>query len=280
MWCNTPPWEVFHVIFAGGQGEAPFAMFIQDDGNLVIRDRNNNPVWSSIEDKRRQDNVAANDIGDRLVSPIGESCLWSNKCLVSNNKRYRACQQADGNLVVYDFNTPRPTPIWANNMFSDPGSRLCIDHPNSEIKSYSGHPNFEPYWDTRNTYNLWFDKAYLVMQDDGNLVFSDGRRQFWSSKDNDNPVVLWRSENYTDDYRKVYGEADLLHNDFTWTLQEGGISAIQIPEGKKVIAYTLDDFKGEVKEFTQSVPKLRDIGYKGKNEGWNNRIRSLKVRKT
>ncbi len=105
------------------------------------------------------------------------STLNKNRYLVSNNKKYVAVMQADGNFAVYNSDSQ----LWsANTNISGSGDRKLKVQPDGNIVIYDSNGN--ALW------NMWSQSGtnhriayYLVMQDDGNLVaYDDYNSPIWN----------------------------------------------------------------------------------------------------
>jgi hypothetical protein len=141
---------------SGTSGHPGADLVIQDDGTLVIYDRNA-VIWNTgIVGPRRPVPDPGPSKGDRL-GPNQQ--LLSGEQLVSANRQFRMQLQSDGNFVVYDGNDA----IWATGT----GNRevtQCIMQTDGNLVIYNGT---DVVW-AAGTDN--HPGAYLVLQDDGNAV--------------------------------------------------------------------------------------------------------------
>ncbi|MFQ6554114.1 hypothetical protein AAD018_017360, partial [Aestuariibius insulae] len=137
--------------------------------------------------------TAARDGGAPLAySAVGNSLLNSelttNQYLASDNGRYRALLQSDGNFVVYDTSLSDgwdpEAAIWASDTVTgQPGGTVRMQ-PDGNLVVQNGEG--APVWDSA-TYSqtATVDRSFrLLMQDDGNLVvYDDATSQaLWSSQ--------------------------------------------------------------------------------------------------
>ena len=114
--------------------------------------------------------AAAAGVTDRIMPTV---CI-SNQCLTSQNGLYEACQQDDGNFVIYSKLSGKRAAIWAIDKFEQ-NSKLCMQDDGNLVSYTSGRA----YWAT-NTAGK--GSSHLVMQDDGNLVIYDANNQpTWAS---------------------------------------------------------------------------------------------------
>jgi hypothetical protein len=142
---------------------------MQNDRNLVFFDRTNAITWHT------NTAVRALDIIDN------DKSLDQHSFIVSNNHRYFARMQDDGNFVVYtspDFQSKHA--IWASNTggIGNAPFRLVVQNDgNTCIYDRNGTAT----WST-NTWNQGQAPYHLTMQDDRNLVLYDrNNKAVWAS---------------------------------------------------------------------------------------------------
>jgi hypothetical protein len=115
--------------------------------------------------------------GDRLSSGASSSDLVQDQKLVSNNGKFEAVMQSDGNFVIYQYTTSRQ-PIWATgtNGRGVPPYRLAVQaDSNLVVYGASG-----PTW--ASGIRGGTAPFTLIMQDDGNLVvYDNSQRAVWAS---------------------------------------------------------------------------------------------------
>lgn len=132
--------------------------------------------------------------GTGAASPFSSPGLAQNQMLVSNNRKYNAVMQADGNFVIY----AQGTPIWATqtNGRGIPPYRLAMQ-PDGNLVLYGSSkedvniPGFGVCKRGNPCISIWAkpqgggtaNAPYsLEMQDDGNLVIYDRtHRPVWAS---------------------------------------------------------------------------------------------------
>jgi hypothetical protein len=88
-----------------------FTLILQNDGNLVIYDPSNQPLWASNTwgHPEAAEAIMQND-GNFVVYDVAARALWSTN--TSGNPGAWVIMQSDGNLVLYDSNGQ---PLWASN---------------------------------------------------------------------------------------------------------------------------------------------------------------------
>ena len=155
-------------LWATGSNATDTSRFIvQDDGNLVVYKNSGASHWAS--------NTTAR-IPDR--SYVGSDALSANKWLTagqyirSNDWRYTAVMQSDGNFVVY---AAGGRPIWASNTGGNTGAKLVVQGDNNIVIYRS---DGRAIWST-STSNSGLNT--LIMQNDGNLVGHADSIPKWAS---------------------------------------------------------------------------------------------------
>ncbi|XP_068604075.1 B-type lectin plumieribetin-like [Brachionichthys hirsutus] len=96
--------------------------------------------------------------------------------LVSNNGRWKAIFQDDGNFVIYDDGKA----TWASDTNGSDGFRLCLQG-DCNLVLYS--QNGGVVW-TTDTYTSETNMCHLQLTDDGKLELSREANQLWSSAKN------------------------------------------------------------------------------------------------
>jgi hypothetical protein len=89
---------------------AQFSLVLQEDGNLVLYDQANQPVWATETDGQGVSRATMQQDGNLvLYSPEGAP-VWASDTY-GNSGAYLVVQD-DRNLVIY---TAEDTPLWATN---------------------------------------------------------------------------------------------------------------------------------------------------------------------
>jgi len=102
-----------------------------------------------------------------------DTCI-KNECITSNNGKYRACQQGDGNFVLYDDKGA----YWANNRVGQQNSRMCMQGDGNLV----GYNDKGAYWASNTNFGPQRKPYRTIMQDDGNLVIYDkNNKPVWAS---------------------------------------------------------------------------------------------------
>jgi hypothetical protein len=84
-----------------------FRLTMQDDGNLVLYNKDNAPLWSSKTDKSDVHRCIMQPDGNLVLYHVDKSPAWASN--TNGNPGSYVVMQDDGNLVIY-----KPlTPIWA-----------------------------------------------------------------------------------------------------------------------------------------------------------------------
>lgn len=117
---------------------------------------------------------------DAMSMLSSEDPCISDTCLFSVNGAYTACQQNDGNFVIY--NRLKNEGIWKNDKLVA-GSRLCMQG-DGNVVAYDTATG-EAYWGSGIPADVAASPQapyHLKMQDDGNLVVYDKNgRAIWDS---------------------------------------------------------------------------------------------------
>jgi len=161
-----------------GQGAVPNKLVMQDDGNLVILDSAGNLLWQSFTGE-----LAPMTLQQPDTLWNGEYILKEQK-LVSNNGKFTALLQDDGNFVLYkDATEVASNALWATQTFYDTNPRKLIMENDGNLALYSQAPGLRTLLWQSNTHDLGAPPYKLVMQDDGNLVISDWTNTFmWETR--------------------------------------------------------------------------------------------------
>jgi hypothetical protein len=103
----------------------------------------------------------------------GGEQLLQNEFIKSPNGIYTLIMQGDGNLVLYKYGT---TALWHTNTWGKPWITKCIMQTDGHLVLYDDSWNY--YWYSG---TAGYNGAYLVMQDDGNLVIYQNGIARWAS---------------------------------------------------------------------------------------------------
>jgi hypothetical protein len=147
---------------------------LQDSGNLVVYD-NGVPLWDS--------NTALPPDPDHLLSE--STCAFNGSCqgfsvgggLTSSNGRVSLILQSDGNLLLRRNDAFNAPVLWSTNLGWIPVCDYAIMQWDGNFVLLDGHEGDE-CWSTRTSGH---PGAYIVLQDDGNLVVYDGGVALWAS---------------------------------------------------------------------------------------------------
>ncbi len=145
---------------------------LQSDGNLVIYSKTNQPLWatSAIDNPN---NLSYVD------TTMPDSYLLPGQSLYTANRTYRLVLQTDGNLVLYDQNGK---PLWNTGTEGIPPGFLALQG-DGNLVLYSQYGT--PLWDT---YTIGYSNDNLVIQQDGNLVlYSQYGTPLWDTQTNGMP---------------------------------------------------------------------------------------------
>lgn len=146
---------------------------IQDDGNFVLYMSNSRPIWSSMENKANRGEE--NNRGFSTNSVKTGYVFIKNHKIHSLNGEYHLVFQEDGNLVVY---TRNKTAIWDSKTTGSGVRAEFQSDGNLVIYNRRG----QPVYSTKTTYR---GGDVLKMQDDGNLViYNREDSPIWASRDN------------------------------------------------------------------------------------------------
>jgi hypothetical protein len=154
---QTVVWNTDTATAGGGS-----RLFMQNDGNLVLYNARNRPMWSSVYGLASPPSIAA---------PISVGAGFS---LLSDDGNYRAIFQSDGNLVVYNG---VGAPTWGAGTFGYPGSSLRL-FADGNVLIYSADNTV--LWQTSTAQSGGTNR--LIMQSDGNLVlYTSTGKPVWNS---------------------------------------------------------------------------------------------------
>ena len=105
--------------------------------------------------------------------------LYAGDALISSNGLFRLIYQADGNLVIYDWND---RPIWHSNTWGQPAGRATYQTDGNFVV-YTPPPANKPIWASNNySSESYRNKSRLVLDDNGNLRTTDNyQSQTWAS---------------------------------------------------------------------------------------------------
>ncbi|XP_034003715.1 lectin-like [Trematomus bernacchii] len=102
----------------------------------------------------------------------GNDELRKGDSLVSNNGRFKAVFQEDGNFVVYGW-----TPVWASDTYGSDAFRLIMQNDCNLVIYNNGG---KALWDTRSN-GAKTDVCRLQLTDDGKLVVSKAAEVVWTA---------------------------------------------------------------------------------------------------
>ncbi|MFN0318085.1 MAG: hypothetical protein ACKVQA_23915 [Burkholderiales bacterium] len=112
--------------------------------------------------------MACQHIGNAIQSsPVSNTYLFPDQCLVSPGGAYVATMQGDGNLVVYSSYSG--TAIWNSGTAGNPGAALAMQQDGNVVIYANLYYPSSYVWQS-NTPRQPFSYYALRMQDDGNLV--------------------------------------------------------------------------------------------------------------
>ena len=119
--------------FALDKGQTKLIM--QTDGNLVLYDSSNSPIWAS-------NTVRVPDGLDYISTAMKEGVLYPGQNIATADRNYWLALQTDGNLVLYSADY---RPIWASNTDGRDVQRLIVQ-PDGNLVLYRA--NGTPVWAT------------------------------------------------------------------------------------------------------------------------------------
>ena len=165
-----------------------YKLVMQDDGNLVAYKSNGVPIWSiGVHTGGIKTFYVANesDMNSAIDIIDGATCIGNtlyvdqimsiNQFLESNNHKFIAKMQSDGNFVVYNSDGE----IWSAGSSGNNAKLEVQSDGNITIKD----SNNQLLWNIWGYAGVNGHEAYrIVMQDDGNLVAydSNGSAIWWS----------------------------------------------------------------------------------------------------
>jgi NlpC/P60 family protein len=158
---------------------------MQSDGNLVVYDSANQPLWHSHTNGNPGAYLAVQTDGNVVVY-LGSRAAWNSGSvnssarpgdvltaghyLIAPNGRYRLVMQADGNLVLYQDGRV----VWNSQTAGNAGARMVMQTDgNMVVYTPSNQALF-------NTGTQNHAGARLDVQADGNLVIYAGSTPLWN----------------------------------------------------------------------------------------------------
>jgi hypothetical protein len=156
---NQPMWDT-------GTGGHPNAFVrLQTDGNLVVYSSGGAPLWNSQSSSRP-------DYLGRVVSQLPTTSIYPGQSLETTDRKRKLVLQGDGNLVLYSSGTA----IWASGTNGKNVAELAMQ-PDGNLVLYS--PSHAPIWNTKTGRK---GSAFLALQGDGNLVlYSYAGKVLWAT---------------------------------------------------------------------------------------------------
>lgn len=169
-------------------------------------------------------------------SLIADSVLNKGEGLVSENKRFTAVMQPDGNFVIYDLNDDQA--LWATHTHeNEPIDRFMKYQTDGNFVLYE--LNYQPLW-ASHTHGQ--TTGYVIMQDDGNLVIYDGSSTAqWASSTNIATIIV-HSTVYNNVGSKLFGDGRINTNEALVSLNRRYVAVMQT-DGNFVI-YDLQNWLG------------------------------------
>ena len=154
------------------KGTGPYKLVMQNDRNLVIYDCYGTAIWAS------------NTYETNLDTLENDQVLNQNSVLISKNQNFCARMQEDGNFVCYHgMNFQSQNAFWASNTGGiglGPFRLVCQNDGNLVLYDRQGNATW-----SSNTWKQGTGPYRLVMQDDRNLVLYDRFNQpTWASGTN------------------------------------------------------------------------------------------------
>ena len=138
--------------FALDKGQTKLIM--QTDGNLVLYDSSNSPIWAS-------NTVRVPDGLDYISTAMKEGVLYPGQNIATADRNYWLALQTDGNLVLY---SAKKGAVWSTGTSNKEVSFLALQ-TDGNLVLYSA--DYRPIW-ASNTDGR--DVQRLIVQPDGNLV--------------------------------------------------------------------------------------------------------------
>jgi hypothetical protein len=203
---NGPDFQAKFAVWAsntGGVGQAPFRLVVQNDGNMVIYDRNGTATWSSntwsqgvapyrlvmqddrnlvLYDSNNKATWSSNTYQQLAYDTLEcDNHLYQNGFILSRNGRYYARLQDDGNFVCYNSNQfINQNAFWATNTGGiGRGPFKLVPQNDGNLCLYDSTGKCT--WSS-NTWQKGQAPYRMVMQDDRNLVLYDSRNlAVWAS---------------------------------------------------------------------------------------------------
>jgi hypothetical protein len=154
-------------IWNSGTGGHPNAYArLQSDGNLVVYSSGGSPLWSS-------NTINHPDYLGRVATTLPTSVFYPGQALETTNRQRKFVLQGDGNLVLYNSNTP----IWASGTNGKAVSSLVMQGDGNLVLYGT---NGKALWNSKTARK---GASNLAIQDDGNLVIYNARGQAtWSTR--------------------------------------------------------------------------------------------------
>lgn len=169
----------------------PYRLIAQNDGNLVIYDKNNNPVWAAGTGGRPagKTSLVMQEDGNLVLNY--QQALWASHTEGHDGATF--VMQGDGNLVIHDKSGNL---LWQSHTEGHPGVTLTMQEDGNLVIS-------GPVWESK---TFGHDGATYKFQDDGNLVVldKDGHTVLWSSGTGGHPKYFCRLDVQSDGNLVIY----------------------------------------------------------------------------
>jgi hypothetical protein len=213
---NQPTWASN----TWNKGQAPYRLVMQNDRNLVVADKNNAITWST------------NTMIKALDTLDNEKVLDQNALLISNNHRFYARMQDDGNFVCYNG-----TDFQGRNAFFATQTGGVGQGPFKLVVQNDGNMclydrNNTATWSS-NTWNQGQAPYHLTMQDDRNLVLYDR-----------NAKPIWASNTYQATSLDSLEDEHVLHQN-GYLMSKGGAYYARVQDDGNFVIYTSNSFTSQ-----------------------------------
>jgi hypothetical protein len=174
---------------SGTAGDAGDHAVLQNNGNLVLYDANNQTLWSSNTSTAGCANLVVQEDGN-LVLYNAKHAVWATSTvntmlepgdvllpgerIFSYDEQYELLMQTDGNLVTYGATGP----LWSTQAPATPGNFLAMHTSGDLVEENSAH---HLLWKSA----TYVKGSYAHLQVDGNfVVYTAAKKAVWSSKTN------------------------------------------------------------------------------------------------
>ncbi len=165
-----------------------YRLIMQGDGNLVVYNHSNKPVWQSGTHGSGANKLVVQGDGNLVLYTAANKPVWNSETtdVINNVTRgsEKLIMQGDGNLVLYNYSPggSKAEPSWST--YTGKIDRAPNDRYNTTFLTLNKAGSSQPFLYTNQAVaSSSTDPAYrLILQGDGNLVvYNHSNKPVWQS---------------------------------------------------------------------------------------------------